>query len=136
MLQLLGVVVDCPDPLALARFYAEVTGRPLMAGSDEDSAGIAVGTMGLTFQRVEHHRAPGWPDAVHPKQFHLDLEVDDLEAEQRRVVGLGATLRHDAVGPDGHGWRVYTDPAGHPFCLCRHEGVAWVDGRAVWPADG
>jgi hypothetical protein len=28
---------------------------------------------------------------------------------------------------------VYTDPVGHPFCLCRHEGVTWTDKRVVWP---
>jgi hypothetical protein len=22
---------------------------------------------------------------------------------------------------------------GHPFCLCRHEGVTWTDKGVVWP---
>ncbi len=30
-----------------------------------------------------------------------------------QVLKLGATLLHI----DPRGWRVYTDPAGHPFCL-------------------
>ena len=64
MLQLLGFIVDCPDPMKLAAFYSQVTGR--------------------------------------------------------------------AIGPDGYGWQVYTDPAGHPFCLCRHEGVTWTGNRVVW----
>lgn len=85
----------------------------------------------LAFQRVEDYRAPQWPDRGHPKHFHIDFEVDDIEAEQNRVLALGATLRHDALGPDGYGWRVYADPAGHPFCLCRHQGVSWVDGRVA-----
>jgi predicted enzyme related to lactoylglutathione lyase len=83
---------------------------------------------------VEDYRAPQWPDGEHPKQFHLDFEVDDIEAEQGRVLALGATLRQDSVGPDGYGWRVYTDPVGHPFCLCRNKGVTWTDLGPVWPA--
>jgi hypothetical protein len=53
--------------------------------------------------------------------------VDEIEPEQRRVIELGATLQKDFIGPEGYGWQVYTDPAGHPFCLCRHEGVTWTD---------
>jgi hypothetical protein len=34
-----------------------------------------------------------------------------------------AFQRVDFIGPGGYGWQVYTDPAGHLFCLCRHEGV-------------
>lgn len=46
-------------------------------------------------------------------QFHLDFEVDDIEAEHRRVQALGAALLRDCVDADGHGFRVYVDPAGH-----------------------
>jgi Glyoxalase-like domain len=52
--------------------------------------------------------------------------VDEIEPEQRRVIELGATLQKDCIGPDGYGWQVYTDPVGHPFCLCRHEGITWT----------
>jgi predicted enzyme related to lactoylglutathione lyase len=82
---------------------------------------------------VDNYHPPHWPDDEHPKQYHLDIEVDEIEPEHRRVVALGATLEQDSIGPDGYGWRVYTDPAGHPFCLCRHEGVTWTDNRVVWP---
>lgn len=133
MLQLLGLVIDCPDPMALAAFYAELTGRDLMEGSSGNSAGIAFGEVGLTFQRVQDYRPPRWPDDEHPKQFHLDFEVNLVEPEHHRVVALGATLQSDLIGPDGYGWQVYTDPVGHPFCLCRHEGVSWTGGLVVWP---
>lgn len=133
MLQLLGLIIDCPEPLRLAAFYSKVTGRELMEGSDDDSAGIQFGEVGVTFQRVEDYRPPRWPDDEHPKQYHLDFEVDLIKPEQHRVVELGATLQRDVIGPDGYGWQVYTDPAGHPFCLCRHAGVSWTDGRVAWP---
>jgi predicted enzyme related to lactoylglutathione lyase len=124
VLQLTDFIIDCPDTMKLAAFYSEVTGRPVKAGSNEDWAGIQFGEIELAFIRVEDYRAPQWPDSEHPKQFHLDFEVDDIEAEQSRVLSLGATLQQDSIGPDGYGWRVYTDPIGHPFCLCRNKGAA------------
>jgi catechol 2,3-dioxygenase-like lactoylglutathione lyase family enzyme len=111
-------------------------GSPVKEGSHENWAGIQFGEIELAFIRVEDYRAPQWPDSEHPKQFHLDFEVDDIEAEQRRVLALGATLQQDSVGPDGYGWRVYTDPIGHPFCLCRNNGVTWTDQGPVWPKRG
>jgi predicted enzyme related to lactoylglutathione lyase len=134
MLQLLGFIIDCPDPMALADFYSRVTGRVLLQGSSEDMAVLAVGEVDLAFQRVDNYQAPRWPSDQHPKQFHLDFEVDLIEEEQRRVIALGATLSRNFVGPSGYGWRVFSDPVGHPFCLCRHEGVSWVDERVVWPS--
>ena len=134
MLQLTDFIIDCPDTMTLAAFYAEVTGRPVKAGSHEDWAGIRFGEIELAFIRVENYRAPRWPDTEHPKQFHLDFEVDAIDAEQTRVVGLGATLQQDFVGPDGFGWRVYTDPVGHPFCLCRNKSAVWSEHGLSWSA--
>lgn len=134
MLRLTDFIIDCPDPMKLAGFYADVTGRLVTADSDEHWAGIQFGEIELAFARVDDHRAPQWPDGEHPKQFHLDFEVDDIEAEQNRVLALGATLRQDSIGPDGYGWRVYTDPAGHPFCLCRNERAVWTDQALTWSA--
>jgi predicted enzyme related to lactoylglutathione lyase len=133
MLQLLGFIIDCPDPMKLAAFYSQVTGCAIMEGSSDNFAGITFGEVDLAFQRVEDYRPPRWPDDEHPKQYHLDFEVDEIEPEQRRVVKLGATLQKDFIGPEGYGWQVYTDPVGHPFCLCRHEGVTWTDKGVVWP---
>lgn len=134
MLQLLGFIIDCPDPMRLAAFYSEVTGRSVMDGSSKDLALIAFGEVDLAFQRVEDYHAPRWPEDEHPKQYHLDFEVDVIEAERRRVIELGATLRKDLIGPEGYGWQVYADPVGHPFCLCRHEGASWIDKRVAWPS--
>ena len=133
MLRLTDFIIDCPDTMKLAAFYSGVTGLPVKEGSDQDWAGIRFGELELAFIRVEDYRAPQWPDSEHPKQFHLDFEVDDIEAEQRRVLALGATLQRDCTGPDGYGFRVYTDPIGHPFCLCRNKGVVWTEQGIVWP---
>ena len=133
MLRLTDFIIDCPDTMKLATFYSEVTGRPVKGDSDAKWAGIQFGEIELAFTLVEDYRAPQWPDSEHPKQFHLDFEVDDTEAEQERVLALGATMQYDSIGPDGYGFRVYTDPIGHPFCLCRNKGVTWTDQGPSWP---
>ncbi|MFF9473667.1 VOC family protein [Streptomyces roseolus] len=117
------VVLDCPDVMELARFYASLLGgevnRPDRRWSLDDDWATVHGEGGvvLAFQRVAEHRPPRWPDPAHPQQFHLDLGVADLERADAEVLALGATLLD---GGDGkRGWRVYADPAGHPFCLVR-----------------
>lgn len=47
--------------------------------------------------------------------MHLDVIVDDLDNAEADVLGLGAT-RHESQ--PGTSFRVFLDPAGHPFCLC------------------
>jgi hypothetical protein len=62
---------------------------------------------------VSDYNPPRWPDPAHPQQAHLDLLVDDLDTGEARALDLGAR-RLDA---GGERYRVFTDPAGHPFCL-------------------
>ncbi len=54
-----------------------------------------------------------------PQQIHLDLYVDDIKAAHDHAMSLGARLQKAATDIESaHGYRVYADPAGHPFCLC------------------
>jgi uncharacterized protein (TIGR00369 family) len=46
---------------------------------------------------------------------HLDFAVDDLDEAGTRVPKYGAAKPE--FQPGGDRWRVFTDPAGHPFCL-------------------
>jgi Glyoxalase-like domain len=66
----------------------------------------------LAFQAVEPYVPPDWPDPEHPQQFHLDFHVAGLELVHSTVLASGGRLLESAPG-----WRVYADPAGHPFCL-------------------
>ncbi|MEU3738679.1 VOC family protein [Streptomyces sp. NPDC032198] len=115
----LGVVVlDCPDPLALATFYAAVVGgTPKDDGKGWVDLEVPGGTP-LAFQAAPGHVPPQWPGAAHSQQFHLDLEVDraQLDAVEKEVLALGATAL-DTEDRE-RSFRVYADPAGHPFCLC------------------
>ncbi|WP_199485987.1 VOC family protein [Micromonospora haikouensis] len=117
--QLRSTVVDCPDPRALAAFYAELLGLPVAEGdSDGDEWVVLGGPVGqhprLAFQRAPDLRPPTWPDPERPQQLHLDITVTDVEAAERAVLALGARR----LDGEGEGFRVYADPAGHPFCLC------------------
>ena len=110
-------VLDCPDPRALAGFYAELLGMRINE-DDGDGAWVvicrAAGWRELAFQRADPWIPPRWPDPEHPQQEHLDIRVEDVEAAQQEVLRLGATLLE---GEKGTGFRVFADPAGHPFCL-------------------
>jgi hypothetical protein len=55
MLKLTDFIIDCPDPMELGAFYAEVTGRALKPDSDNDWAGIPFGEVELAFQRVDEY---------------------------------------------------------------------------------
>lgn len=105
------VVIDCPDPAALAAFYSELLGQPITYRS-EDWVVVAQSdtTSGVAFQLAPDHQPPKWPDPAGPQQFHFDVMVDDLEAARPQVLELGAHLLSDESN-------VYADPAGHPFCL-------------------
>ena len=107
--------LDCPDPRALAAFYASITGWPVSSDSDDDWVWLesAIGTT-LAFQRSPDHRRPTWPEGERPQQLHLDFDVPDLDAGEVAVLALGA-VKH--AHQPGETFRVYLDPAGHPFCL-------------------
>ena len=110
--------LDCPDPLGLARFYSELTGWPIEDGSDAEWTTLKSPNGGptLAFQGVEDHRPPNWPGSEHPQQLHLDFDVPDLDAGEQAVLAIGATK---AEHQPGESFRVFLDPAGHPFCLVK-----------------
>lgn len=112
-----SVVLDCPDPLALAAFYAEVLEWSVDEDSDARWATVRGPQSGVTvsFQHDPDYLAPTWPDPQRPQMLHLDLTSADLDADEERVLALGA---RPLPGPEGGSFRVYADPAGHPFCLC------------------
>ncbi|WP_433220226.1 VOC family protein [Dactylosporangium sp. CS-047395] len=110
---LMGVMLDCPDARELALFYSAVLGKPLTYDGEGASMIGEDGAQPILFQQVPEYRAPRWPDPSQPQQFHLDIEVDDLDAGEAAVVALGAVRQASA----GRFFRVFLDPAGKPFCL-------------------
>jgi catechol 2,3-dioxygenase-like lactoylglutathione lyase family enzyme len=117
------VVIDCPDPRALAEFYAGLLGQDIADDGNDSWQSLCGDGSGITlaFQRATSYQAPRWPDGP-PQQLHLDLTVDDFAEAHGRAVELGATPLSPTTPPepgDTNSFRVYADPVGHPFCLCR-----------------
>ncbi|KGN37407.1 VOC family protein [Knoellia subterranea] len=121
------VVLDCPDALALAQFYGEVLGWDLEDSSDRDwstlvppGGGIAPdrpdGRATLAFQRIDDWAVPTWPGGSHPQQFHLDFAVPVISEAEPAVLAAGASVAAEQPSESGS-FKVYLDPAGHPFCL-------------------
>ena len=106
-------VIDCPDPGALATFYSTMLGW--QADISDDWADIRTDGQCISFQQVAGYTAPAWPSQQTPQQMHLDVIVDDLDAAEAEVLQLGATKHEHQPGTS---FRVFLDPAGHPFCLC------------------
>ena len=63
------------------------------------------------------------PLARDTARVHFDILVADLPAAHDQVIAAGATPVGEHVSPrpapggEPVPWRVYRDPAGHPFCL-------------------
>jgi len=111
--RLYEVVFDCPEPRVLGAFYAALTGLDVKFESD---GWVTLGRgddVRIAFQQAAEYRPPKWPDPEHPQQAHLDVFVADLDEAEPKVLELGARPLETFDG-----YRVYADPAGHPFCVC------------------
>jgi catechol 2,3-dioxygenase-like lactoylglutathione lyase family enzyme len=109
---LFAVTIDAPDAAALARFYADLLGEEVGYEGPEGAL-VSAGGKSLMFQQISEYNAPRWPDPEHPQQAHLDIVVDDLDAGEARALELSAAR----LDGGGETFRVFADPAGHPFCL-------------------
>ncbi len=109
------VVLDCPDPQALAEFYGALLDWPVEKHDGEWWSIRADYGDSMAFQGVEDYTPPRWPGQEVPQQMHLDVVVDDLDSAEAAVLELGATKHEHQPGTT---FRVFLDPAGHPFCLC------------------
>lgn len=114
-----NVAIDCADAYGLARFWSEVTGRPLHPddepGVEETEILLSEAGPVLYFQQVPE------PKTV-KNRLHLCLRPDtSRDQEVERLLTLGATLHADHRNPDGTGWAILTDPEGNEFCVLRSD---------------
>ena len=110
------VVLDTPDPAALARFWASLLGGEPVRWYDG----------WYTLEPPPHGQRFSFQRSDTPAQgsgVHVDVLVDDLASAHDRVLAAGATYLAERWSPrpdpDGRPvpWRVYQDPDGHRFCL-------------------
>ncbi|WP_298890885.1 VOC family protein [uncultured Serinicoccus sp.] len=123
------VVVDCADPQALARWWAEALDWLVVFDTPEEAVAVPRQAMeapqhepdleawmqrgqGLVFVPV--------PEGKEVKnRLHLDLAPhtsQDRDAEIQRLIDLGAT-RVDVGQTEEHTWTVLADPEGNEFCV-------------------
>jgi glyoxalase superfamily protein len=108
-----GITVDCVDPHRVADFWAAL----LDLADEEPLPGWR--QLAATRRCPRLNFQPVTEPSAGKTRLHLDVTVDDVDAVEPQVLALGAT-KH-AVQPGeaaGDTFRVYLDPAGHPFCLC------------------
>jgi catechol 2,3-dioxygenase-like lactoylglutathione lyase family enzyme len=116
------VVLNCPEPFELAHFWAALLGgEPVEWYPGWVTLEPPPHGQRLSFQAAADRGTAfqsGGPDLV-----HFDILVEDLEAAHQQVVAAGGVFVSGQVSArPGEGgelvpWRVYHDPAGHPFCL-------------------
>jgi hypothetical protein len=109
----IGLSIDCANPIALAGFWSEVLGRPVNPGADADNAAIDA-TDPASGPRLAFHRVPE-PKSV-KNRLHLDLRTDEFERESKRLISLGATPIRDVEKPAAR-WTTFADPEGNEFDL-------------------
>ena len=108
------VVLDAPDAAELAEFYGKLLDWTVAVDEDGTWAEVTSDSWPpICIQQVEDYHAPSWPGQAHPQQMHLDIKVDDFDTADAAVLKLGARRLEGG----GETFRVYADPAGHPFCL-------------------
>jgi predicted enzyme related to lactoylglutathione lyase len=105
------IVVDCPNPEALARFWQALIGGDVDVESsdwvvlDGDDDGFYIG-----FQRVPEPKSG-------KNRIHLDVAVDDLERAIDEAEQLGARTLGATVDEDDGAFQVMLDPGGNEFCF-------------------
>jgi len=105
------VTLDCRDIEALACFWQAAL-SPLGYRRSFDAAPYLSlvserGGPTLLLQQV--------PEAK--QGMHLDVGVDDLDAEVTRLLGLGARVITRGLSEHGYRWDVLADPEGNEFCV-------------------
>jgi hypothetical protein len=115
------IVLNTAQPWRLASFWAGLLGGtpvewyPGWVTLEPPPHGQRLSFQGTA---VDPAAGPGTAPAA-----HFDVLVRDLAAAHERVVAAGAVFTGEHTsprpGPGGQPvrWRVYSDPAGHPFCL-------------------
>jgi hypothetical protein len=106
--------IDCAQPVPLAEFWAALLGGTVIVSNDDVSV-VQTDTIMMAMMRTADYKPPTWPDGDSPKQIHLELAVRDLDEAEAEALRLGAVKSDHQPQPDQ--WRVFADPAGHPFCL-------------------
>jgi hypothetical protein len=122
--RLAGFIIDCQtdDLKGAAEFWSSALGMPIQAVPGPEGqlyVGLVdpTGRLDVEVQRVDH-----------PSRVHLDIEADDLEAEVRRLEGIGARRIAKVKG-----WWVMEAPTGQRFCVVKPKSPDFAAAANEWP---
>ena len=122
--RLCALLFDCSEPAfePSIAFWSGALGRPALPRREPDARYVTLETdrrlpLDLMLQRV----------AAAESGLHVDIETDDVDAEVRRLEGLGARRKRQVKD-----WWVLEDPAGHAFCVVPVQGKNLPDGALEW----
>jgi predicted enzyme related to lactoylglutathione lyase len=110
-LSVVNITFDSTDPDKLADWWAGAVDGTVNALAPGFFVTVdRPGGPGLAFQKVDDP-TPG------KNRVHIDFHSADMEAEVKRLVGIGATeTGRGEAGPDFQ-WVVLADPEGNAFCV-------------------
>lgn len=105
--------LDCSDLPRTATFWRDAAGFAV-TGTIEDRYVFLRGQgIALTLQHVEEPKTG-------KNRMHLDLLVDDVASEVRRLEALGASRLTPTPREEfGQTWFVLADPDGNEFCVAK-----------------
>ena len=111
-----AVVLDSPDPEAIAGFWAEATGWPVL-GRDGVHVWLRDPSRRGPYLDIRHNDDP----KAAKLRVHLDVAPqagEDHAAAVARLEALGARRVDVGQGPEAT-WVVLADPQGHELCVLR-----------------
>jgi hypothetical protein len=119
--------LDCANPVELATFYSKITGLKVQPFDEGETAETCEwlelwdenDRTKMAFQKIDNYRVPTWPTGDLPQQAHMDFHAKDLDIAEGEILAIGGRKADHQVRP--HRFRVYLDPAGHPFCIVQSD---------------
>lgn len=124
--RLAGFIIDCEGgSLAeAASFWSQALGLAILdpdEGGEDRYARLDGSPVGLHIevQKVDH-----------PSRVHLDIESDDIDAEAKRLIALGAK---EIARPRNTRWIVLEAPTGQRFCVVRAREPLNADNATAHP---
>ena len=109
------ITVDCRDPAHLGHFWRDALGW--VVTFENDSGVVLVDPEGGRMPGLHLQAVP--EPKVGKARVHLNVWVDDVNAEIDRLIGLGASVLERRKRWDDTTFAVMTDPEGTEFCVAR-----------------
>ena len=118
-----GFIIDCKteDLEAAGRFWGAALGLSVRVSNKPADKNYVVfdtapNELDIEVQKVDH-----------PSRVHIDIEIDDIEAEVKRLEALGAK-RVEKI----RSWWVLEAPTGQRFCVVNVKRSEFATEANVW----